>query len=365
MKIGILTYHRAHNFGAMLQAYALKQVLQKKGYDTQLIDYWPLSHQKQYALIKKFRGNNFIDGIKNLIVDILTLYRRYVRIQQFEDFAGTYLNLPKEIQYSKDQQIITEDFDCVIVGSDQIWRNHINQKSYTGFDPAYYCQTLKTKSHCISYAASMGIINMTTEEANTLKQYLQEFSTILVRENSLKKLIEDLGFQAEVVVDPTLLLNMEQWNELLPSNRFKKQKYILYYELIQSQEATIFANQKAQEMKCDLLVMSATTPPFSKKNYINCASPIDFMHAIRDAEYVIATSFHGTAFSIIFEKQFLTIGLKNNADRVITLLQHLNITDHYQEKPKQVQNINYKDIKHLYTTMQQQSLDLLLTAIKK
>ena len=135
--------------------------------------------------------------------------------------------------------------------------------------------------------------------------------------------------------------------------------------MIQSQEATIFANQKAQEMKCDLLVMSATTPPFSKKNYINCASPIDFMHAIRDAEYVIATSFHGTAFSIIFEKQFLTIGLKNNADRVITLLQHLNITDHYQEKPKQVQNINYKDIKHLYTTMQQQSLDLLLTAIKK
>lgn len=365
MKIGILTYHRAHNYGAMLQAYALRKVLLNNANEVQFIDYWPYSHQKQYALIKSFRGATFADKLKNLLADIMTLLRRYSRIRKFKLFSYKYLGLSHKIHYPLDRQPITEHFDCIIVGSDQIWRNQINSKLYTGFDPVYFCQTLKTKTHCISYAASMGIINTTTEEQKTLKKYLQLFCTILVRETSLQEFVKELGFQAEVVVDPTLLLSKRQWNDLLPSQRYKKKKYVLYYELIQSEEAMIYAERKACDLGCQLLVMSATIHAIPKRRRICSASPIDFIHAIRDAEYVIVTSFHGTAFSIIFEKQFIATGLKNNADRVQTLLRNLGIEEHYQEKVKTVDDINYTNVKLLQTKMQQQSLNLLLKAIKE
>ena len=365
MKIGILTYHRAHNYGAMLQAYALRKVLTDNGYEVQFIDYWPYSHQKQYALVKPFRGATFADKFKNIVADILTLLRRYSRIRKFQSFSYNHLGLSHKIHYPLDRQTITEHFDCIIVGSDQIWRNYINSKIYTGFDPVYFCQTLKINTRCISYAASMGIIDITSEDQKILEQYLQVFRTILVRENSLQEFVKELGFHAEVVVDPTLLLNKNQWNDLLPSYRYKKERYVLYYELIQSAEATAYAKHKANDLGCQLLVMSATIHAIPKKRYVCSASPIEFIHAIRDAEYVIATSFHGTAFSIIFEKQFIVTGLKNNADRVQTLLRNLGIEQHYQEKVKTVEDINYTNVKLLQTKMQQQSFNLLLKAINE
>ena len=115
--------------------------------------------------------------------------------------------------------------------------------------------------------------------------------------------------------DPTLLFTKEQWNELLPQTRFRKEKYVLYYQLMDSKEALSFAKQQAKQRHCQLLIMDARISCIQRPHHISFASPIEFMQAIRDAEFVIPTSFHGTAFSIIFEKQFLTTGLQKNADR--------------------------------------------------
>jgi hypothetical protein len=211
----------------------------------------------------------------------------------------------------------------------------------------------------------MGIIQLSENDKVTLKQYLKRFSTILVRENTLNELVHSLGFQAQVVLDPTLLLTKEQWNLSLPKERFCSTRYVLYYELMPSKEAMRFAQEKAHSMGCKLLVMDARIPIIPKLGHLSYASPIEFMHAIRDAEYVIATSFHGTAFSIIFEKQFLTIGLKNNADRVITLLSHLGILEHYQENPVDCNDIDYCEIKTRYNNLVTDSQQKLLTAIEQ
>lgn len=364
MKIGILTYHRAHNYGAMLQAYALRTTLrQTKHNEVEFIDYWPLSHQKQYALFKPIIGTNIASKCKNLILNLLTLTRRYRRIREFEHFEQKYLQLPKSIVYPQDQQTITEQYDCIVVGSDQIWRNHITAHQKIGFDPVYFCQTLAHPTPCISYAASMGIIDFSKDEEQLLKQYLDSFNTILVRENSLKHIVEQLGRSATVVLDPTLLLTKEQWNELLPTKRYCKQKYVLYYELLPSSSARLFAKQQAKSMGCKLLIMDAVIRTIPRLGHIAFASPIEFLHAIRDAEYVIATSFHGTAFSIIFEKQFLTIDLKKNADRVKTLLNHLAIEEHYQEQPKAVSMIDYSFVHKKLAFHREQSLTLLHQAI--
>ena len=364
MRIGVLTYHRAHNYGAMLQAYALLSFLRNHGYHAELIDYWPISHKNQYALIKAIVGTNFIYKVKNTIADICTFWRRYRRIQGFQMFENRYLNLPRGIKYTNANALIDTNYDCVIAGSDQIWRNRDSNNNHIGFDSTYFCQNIRPTTRCISYAASMGIIQLSENDKVTLKQYLKRFSTILVRENTLNELVHSLGFQAQVVLDPTLLLTKEQWNLSLPKERFSGTRYVLYYELMPSKEAMRFAQEKAHSMGCKLLVMDARIPIIPKLGHLSYASPIEFMHAIRDAEYVIATSFHGTAFSIIFEKQFLTIGLKKNADRVITLLSHLGIIEHYQENPVDCNDIDYCKIKTRYNNLVTDSQQKLLTAIE-
>lgn len=364
MKIGILTYHRAHNYGAMLQAYALLSYLRNNGHDVEIIDYWPDMHRVQYALIKPIVGNSIISKTKCIIATTITFIRRYMRIRKFEKFSQKYLNLNSIIQYPMPDWGYLQ-YDCVIVGSDQIWRNHESDGKHIGFDPVYFCQNIPKNIRCISYAASMGIIQLNKEDKDILKNYLNRFSRILVRENSLKEAIDELGFDSAIVVDPTLLHTKEQWNLSLPKERFCSTRYVLYYELMPSKEAMRFAQEKAHSMGCKLLVMDARIPIIPKLGHISYASPIEFMHAIRDAEYVIATSFHGTAFSIIFEKQFLTIGLKNNADRVITLLSHLGILEHYQENPVDCNDIDYCEIKTRYNNLVTDSQQKLLTAIEQ
>lgn len=366
MKIGILTYHRAHNYGAMLQAYALRTFLREQGHQVEFVDYWPKSHQQQYVLIKPIHGNGFINKIVNLIADCLTIIRRYIRMQKFKHFASNYLELKSQIKYtSPDSSIESGVYDYIIVGSDQVWRTQEYEGKYVGFDPMFFCQNVPQTTRCITYAASMGIISLNDNDRQLFQQYLNVFDTILVRENSLKELINSLNYDADVVLDPTLLLTCEQWNKLLPKSRYHQQRYVLYYELIQSKEAMFFAVDKAKSMSCDLLIMNAQVHTIPRKNHISNASPIDFLHAIRDAEFVVATSFHGTAFSIIFEKQFITIGLSKNADRVKTLLQHLNLSEHYQSHPKSINEINYVDIRPFYNKIKAKSENLLLSAVIK
>lgn len=364
MKIGILTYHRAHNYGAMLQTYALLSYLRNNGHDVEIIDYWPDMHRVQYALIKPIVGNGILSKIKCIITTTITFIRRYIRIRKFEKFSQQYLNLSSTIQYpTSDWKKL--QYDCIVVGSDQIWRNHESNGKYIGFDSVYFCQNIPKNIRCISYAASMGIIQLSENDKVTLKQYLKRFSTILVRENTLNEIVHSLGYQSQVVLDPTLLLTKEQWNLLLPKERFCSTRYILYYELMPSKEALRFAQEKAHSLGYKLLIMDARIPIIPKCGHISYASPIEFLHAIRDAEYIIATSFHGTAFSIIFEKQFLTIGLRKNADRVITLLTHLDLLDHYQENPTNCNNIDYCKIKNRYNYLVTTSQKILLTAIAK
>lgn len=363
MKIGILTYHRAHNYGAMLQAYALQHFLQSKGHQVDFIDYWPKEHADEYNLIRPLKGT-FKQIVATIIVSGLTFWRRWTRIRQFQTFVTDYLRLPQKARYSEHAAVIDEPYDCVVVGSDQIWRNRSSLGHYYGFDQTFFCQTLSHPTHCISYAASMGVIQMDEQDKQLFTKYLSAFQTILVREQSLCNLVESLGYQASVVIDPTLLFTKEQWNELLPQTRFRKKKYVLYYQLMDSKEALLFAKQQAKKRNCRLLIMDARISCIQRPHHISFASPIEFMQAIRDAEFVIPTSFHGTAFSLIFEKQFIATGLQKNADRVQTLLQSVGIQDHYHDTPVVPPTIDYAQVTPKLAQLREDSQNLLLHAIQ-
>lgn len=364
MRIGILTYHRAHNYGAMLQAYALQQFLQSKGHQVEFIDYWPKEHLRQYQLLKPLRGT-FIQRLVSLFSLSATFVRRALRIRQYKAFARDVLHLPSAIRYPQHGATICEHYDCVVVGSDQIWRHHETNGRYLGLDETYFCQTLQYPARCISYAASMGVLEMNDGDKQKFKNYVSAFETIYVREQGLSNLIKSLGYEASVVLDPTLLLDKVQWNQLLPQNRYSKEKYLLYYEIIDSKEALLFAKQKAKELGCRLLVMDAFIHTIPRPGHIQLASPISFMHAIRDAEFLVLTSFHGTAFSLIFEKQFVATGMRNNADRVQTLLNAVGLHDYYQPTPKNLPSIDYSQVKQKLLQLRAESQDALTTAIDK
>ncbi len=345
MKIGILTFHRAHNYGALLQAYAMKTYLESQGHMVGFVDYMPKWHADEYRVWNKtaFRKKSFVDKIKQLVLWILTFSRKTRRFNNFQNFITQYLQLPSKVQYLQSPILLQEQYDYIVVGSDQVWRNWIVSNRYVGFDSIYYGENITPKSKYIAYAASMGIVNYNAEEKKFLQRALHNFEKIAVREKTLQKELQTFGFESTLVADPTFLLGKEQWNAILPTKRYRKEKYVLFYHLLEFDNARILAEKIAKQLNCKLLTIMAGVPTFPHQDEIQTAGPIDFLHLIRDAEFVVATSFHGTAFSVIFEKPFYTLGLGKNADRVLSLLQQIGLKDRYVENDD-LKEITYYNI---------------------
>ena len=223
MKIGILTYHRAHNYGAILQAIAMLNVLRNMGHEVYYIDYWPNYHADSYKLFSKynFRKLSFVNKIKYILGQLLNYSKIRTRALNFYDAIYNYIE-PFCVPFS------TKDkFDAIIYGSDQIWRRQI-----TGhYNPVYFANNpLKTKLH-ISYAASMGKICNDERCLTKLETYFKKFNAVSVRETDLQQLLDVLHVKSSLVLDPTLLLNKMEWNSIIPTKRIVEREYLLFYNL--------------------------------------------------------------------------------------------------------------------------------------
>lgn len=361
MKIGILTYHRAHNYGAMLQAYALRTFLQNNGHEVCFIDYCSPQLQKEYKVLRCPRYKPFTkDYVIGLIALSLTFLRRGIRYNRFVSFACNYLSVPKRSKYSTDKFFIDEDIDLCIVGSDQVWRNRESDGRIIGFDDIYFGTSIPIDIPCISYAASMGVINLSAADESYLRTHLQRFRSLLVREQSLKNLLNSIGFDSEIVCDPVMLLDKKQWNAILPKGRFSANPYILYYEVLESKEVLHSARIFARNHGFDLKVIRARVHVLPIWGVRQTYSPIELVQAIRDAEYVITTSFHGTVFSVIFEKQFYAVGLMKNSGRVVSLLERLGMGDRYVNSiPDKTEDIDYEKVNDSRQSFIRESVELL------
>lgn len=369
MKLGILTYHRAHNYGALLQAFALRQFLRAQGHEVEFIDYWPAEHEAEYAWWKPMPASkNTVRWIKRIVYNLLYAVPSYRRYRKFRQFISTTLQLPTKAKYTQKEEFLYDDVELAIIGSDQVWRNYEQENLHIGYDVTYYALTLPYHTRAITYAVSMGIIKMSDEEKFFFKQSVGRFSTLLVREKELQSTLKHFGQTSEVVCDPTLLLPKEEWNKLLPANRYHRKPYLLYYAVREDAAAYQLAQKIAQERHLQIVVIAARIHlgRFREKQY---EGPIDFIHAVRDADFVVATSFHGTAFSIIFERQFLTCSLGKMADRVVTLLAATGIDRHYVANPQDqihtdIPTINYESLRENYNAYIRKSADLLTQSLR-
>lgn len=301
MKIGIITFHRAINYGAVLQAFALQRALNKNGYETEIIDYACKYLEKCY---KKYYNPEH--SIKGIISAIIYYPIRSARIEKFEKFRKKYMNISSEKNITKeDLKKIANKYDYIITGSDQVWN-----PEQTDYDMSYFLDFVEPQKR-ISYAASMGTNEPPENQATIFKKYVQRYYKVSVREEENEKYLKKLlNIKVKTVADPVFLLSIDEWKLLIDNKSIINEPYIFVYCL---HEKKCYKYAKYLSDKTGKKIVSIPdnikVRCSGKKDFK--AGVLDFLNYIYYSDYVITDSFHATAFSIIFEKNF-NIVMKQN-----------------------------------------------------
>lgn len=341
MKIGIITYHKSHNYGALLQAIALRIKLVQMGHDVYFIDYWPLYHKQLYDFfsIKEMFNYGIKDAIKYGLKILLSYKKRKKRITSFMQFIEEFIQ-PYCIDYSTNDK-----FDIIIYGSDQIWRKQPELSNH--FDPVYFADNILKANKHIAYAASMGNMDLSKKNYDFLKEKVNKFSHISVREEKLKFIMEEVGINSPLVLDPTLLLTNDIWERVFPIRNMFNERYVLYYRLLRNSFNEKQVADFAQRLGCKLLILEGRPRPTIKKDTISSANPIEFISLIKYADFIFTSSYHGMIFSLIFHKQFFA-SFSENSDRAESLLTSLDLKDHLiphkSDIPTHIRKIDYTSI---------------------
>lgn len=327
MKIGILTYHRAENYGALLQAYALMTYLRSLGYDVSFVDYWPRYHSDYFKLFswKKFFRSG-LSGKASMLINLVP--SKFHRRRNLQRFMHEHLHLPQTVCYQNADDK-TEHFDAVFYGSDQIWRKQ--KLGGVEFDSWYFGSENVQADKRIVYAGSMGTIHTTASDDDYVKKMMQNFDCVSVRENDLQNYLARLNVPSIMVCDPVFLLSKEQWRSIT-AHSSSKEEYILFYNLLNTSESVRFAERLSKKLGLPIReINKQISPRRLGKRYISNASVEQFLQLIDDAKYVVSNSFHGVAISIIFEKNFYAVGMGRKANRVVSLLNNVGIPERYAD----------------------------------
>lgn len=318
MTIGILTFHRAHNYGAVLQCFALQEFLTSQKFDVRVIDYVPKWIPRLYKWNSK---NKFsIRHPRGLLNNVWYIFSNRKRYYNFESFILKYMRLAP---FTSEKDFV--NFDVIIVGSDQVWNKEITM----GYDNYYWGNfTKKENQKIIAYAPSMEDFPTKVEEICLLKNLLDNFNAISVRELQLKNFLSSVTDHAIThVIDPTFLLSPNIWLRLAEKVKAQHGDYLFFYQARPNALAVEYAQKQADNLGLQVIYLSSMAYyPHSKG--IGYSGPLEFLNLIRNAKYVITTSFHGTAFSILMNIPFTSLMLNDGKDsRIKSLLQTLKLSD--------------------------------------
>jgi hypothetical protein len=306
--IGILTFHWADNYGAQLQAYALQKTITKLGYESEFINYCPSN---------RLQANNSQISVKSVLHSIYR-YIYGIGIEQkrkrlFTEFRVNYLAISKlNIQ---DKTILSNNtlkYNTLITGSDQVWNTRI-----TNNDLTYFLDFVQNKCRKISYAASFGVSSIPQDVVSLITPSLITIDYLSVREKTGASIINSITKKfVNVVLDPTLLLNIDDWSEIGGIQPIFSDPYILCYELGMNQprmmELCLYL-QKTTKIK--IVKIGNNRERFNRKyTLVNATGPKEFVNLILNADYIVTNSFHGTALSVNFKKNFYTIPTGGRAD---------------------------------------------------
>ncbi len=373
MKIGILSLNPGHNYGGILQSYALQEVLRRCGHDVHIIAkkhkekeiYLGLIPRLGVRLIKKiFKNRNtrvFTERYRNRINPII--------FQHTFRFCEEYLNIHLIDKFS---DILSSDYDAFIVGSDQVWRPRYFEKQFKeGISNAFLNFTDGWNVKRIAYAPSFGTDSWeySSKKTKQCKELIRKFDAISVREESGICLCNEyFGVHAIQLCDPTLLLGKKDYECLVKSDTPHSTGSLLVYCLDKSNEFDSLVSKIAEERNLEPFYVNSIQGdnlPIEKKIKPSVES---WIRGFMDAEFVVTDSFHACVFSLIFHKPFLVLGNKNRGlSRFESLLKMVGQESRllyssldYNEKTKE---ISYDDTDIVIEKLQLQSVNFLRNAL--
>ncbi len=380
MRVGIITiYYRNYNYGGLLQSYALPIFLNKIGYEAQQITFDRYITKSIASRLKAQDKNVKIlvkkawDKIYNIIAEeynqritkILIGHKLDARKENFEKFEKAIPH-SNHIYSIFDIEKANQEYDVFIVGSDVIWSGAV--------DP--YIASLKfTNKKKFSYAASLSFAHISSEWMLQYKDGLKKLNAIGVREKSIEMDLNKLGLDAKNVLDPTFLLEREEWNKIAITSK-RKEKYVFAYLLGDNIYQRRIIENFAQEVKIEIVTIPfavndkyrSCDKKFGNKKDIS-AGPAEWIGLIRDAEYVFTDSFHAIVFSIIFHKDFYAFqrfnGKKANGARIISILEKFSLLERLVETDTicNSQSIDYRRIDEILEKEKISSKKFLLNAL--
>lgn len=292
-RIATITFHRARNYGAVLQAVALQKAIIGLGHDGEVIDYDNRKISSCYDVIQK-------SSLKNMLSSLVRCSDIKHKNVFFDRFLDKELRRSRKVK-KEDLPQLEGEYDKFITGSDQVW-NYL----LTGSDGAYFLDFVGNSKKKLSYAASFGIGEIPAEKAAWYREMLQGFGYISVREATGGRLVKSIaGMDSVNDLDPVFLLDMPAWKKIM-AGRVPEKKYVFTYMCNES--TLMYAQKLAAERGLKIInVVYSKSILHPEKNIGDCridVSPEDFLAYLYHAECVVTGSFHATAFSIIFNKQF-------------------------------------------------------------
>ena len=365
-KVGIITFHNAHNYGAILQVYALQEKLKELGFLPSVINYKNKKITRPYSLIK-YSKKNPVKSIKLLYESIKDYRINKLRYDTFNNFINQKLDLTKEYKDIKSLKNDSPKMDYYITGSDQVW----NTSMLGELSDAYTLNFGDNKVKRVAYAASIGNASIDENFKEQYKEKISKIDYISVREKTaaeeLKKIIDK---KISIVLDPTLLFSKEEWDKKIKKENDQKEKYILAYVVKYNDEYRKIVDYVSEKTGFKVI-------HFNKKNiYKNelesayTVDPFEFVNKIKNAEYVIATSFHAMVFSILYHKKFFIIPHNTTGSRITDLLEKLNIDNRVYYNLEEFSKINYdldidyKKIDEKLNKERNESIRFLLESMK-
>ena len=363
-KIGIITVHRNVNYGANLQAFASCKFLNNLGYKTEIIDYLPNELDKDNYLFswlklsyKNGKTKSVIHNVKLLIALVLSAPSKYIKLKSFYNFRKKHCKLsPKYINVN---DIGNNGYTDVVCGSDQIWNPDITN----GIISFYFGQILGVKNK-ISYAASLGKEKYNDVDENIASELLKKIDYISVREEESVNYIKSISSQnVECVCDPVFLLKKNEYEKIAIPIKVKR-PYLLVYSVINNPNMLLAAKKYAAKKGMTLVEICQNKKRNEKHIQLCSLSPQQFLGAIKDAEIVVTNSFHGTAFSIIFNKELFVFDNKARGSRITNIMSKAGLEARIVENEIcETESIDYNIVKNALCSYIDSSKEFLITAV--
>ncbi|MBF0601917.1 polysaccharide pyruvyl transferase family protein [Limosilactobacillus oris] len=374
MKVDIITLHNINNYGSVLQTFATQEVFRSLGYETEVIDYCRQNNLPSYLAREVLNRNIRLQKvaflwknskvIKKLLIKLLTIKIAHSKTPMSQ-FMKKNINLtPRQYTSYSELKNNLPTADIYVTGSDQVWNSSYNG----GIDQAYYLGFAPDNKMKIALAASIGNAEISSVEREKIYPLLSRYHAISVREVSAVNLLKSMGLNSELVLDPTLLLNSDEWKKLDSGRPLINEGYLLMYQLNANSKMDEYAVKLAKKLNLKLIRFGFNHSDKGKAGHcIMHPSVEQFINLFSNASYVLTDSFHATAFSLNFGIKFTSILPPKFGTRIESILQLTETGDRlltdFNDFSSVENNIDVSKVQQILDTERKRTFNWLSNAL--